>query len=116
MRIGVAKMRQYITGFTLAFLTLAPIYASAPSSQFFTADDHTQWVATILKEIQSIKVGMNRIDLLKVFKEEGGVSTRISRRYTYRDCPYIRVDVEFEQSGCLTIQVKVRLKVRKIKS
>jgi hypothetical protein len=42
---------------------------------------------------------MTRVDLLKVFREEGGLSTRTQRRFAYRDCPYIKVDVEFEPVG-----------------
>jgi len=38
-------------------------------------------------------------DLLRVFKEEGGISTREWRRYAYHDCPYIKVDVEFQPVG-----------------
>ena len=42
---------------------------------------------------------MSRADLLKVFTEEGGLSTRTWRRYVYRECLYIKVDVEFEPAG-----------------
>lgn len=46
--------------------------------------------------MQSVKVGMSRAELLKVFKEEGGLSTRLRRRYVYHECPTIKVDVEFD--------------------
>jgi hypothetical protein len=36
---------------------------------------------------------------LKVFREEGGLSTRTTQRYVYRECPYIKVDVTFEAVG-----------------
>jgi hypothetical protein len=62
-------------------------------------DEHTEWIAKSLKEIEGVKVGMTRLDLLRVFKEEGGLSTRTQRRYVYRDCPYIKVEVEFEPVG-----------------
>ena len=62
-------------------------------------DEHTEWIAKSLKEIETVKIGMTRDDLLKVFKEEGGISTRTWRRYVYRDCKYIKVDVEFEPVG-----------------
>ena len=42
---------------------------------------------------------MTRGDQLKVFTEEGGISTRAWRRYAYRDCPYIKIDAEFEAVG-----------------
>lgn len=58
--------------------------------------DHTQWVSAVLKEIDSFKVGSTRRDLLKTFSTEGGLSSRRSRTYVYKQCPYIKVDVEFE--------------------
>lgn len=81
-----------------AFVTLVSATAILPSSKP-QADEHTEWIARSLREIETIKVGMTRLDLLKVFKEEGGISTRTWRRYVYRDCPYIKVDVEFEPVG-----------------
>jgi hypothetical protein len=56
---------------------------------------HTQWVAGALKEIKSIKVGMTRKDLTLLFTVEGGIHNRSSRTYVYRECPYIKIDVEF---------------------
>jgi hypothetical protein len=49
--------------------------------------------------MQKIKVGMTRADLLKVFTTEGGLSTSLNRTFVYRDCSYIKVDVEFEAVG-----------------
>ncbi len=45
---------------------------------------------------ETIKVGMTRKDLLKVFVAEGGLSDRMQRIYAYRECPYIKVRVKFE--------------------
>ena len=59
----------------------------------------TEWIANSLKEMQKIKVGMTRADLLKVFTTEGGLSTGLYRTYVYRECAYIKVDVEFEPVG-----------------
>jgi hypothetical protein len=61
-----------------------------------TTLSHTQWVSSVLKETQSIKVGMSRKDLLKVYTTEGGISSRSWRTYAYRGCPYIKVDVQFQ--------------------
>lgn len=58
--------------------------------------EHSEWIAKSLKEIQNVKAGMTREDLLKVFDTEGGISTRKRRVYVYRECRYIKVDVEFE--------------------
>ncbi len=62
---------------------------------------HSEWVARSLNAIETIKVGMTRADLLKVFTVEGGLSTRTSRTFVFRECPYIKVDVGFEPVGAL---------------
>jgi len=59
----------------------------------------TEWIAQSFREMQTIKPGMTREELLRVFIEEGGISTRFERRYAYRDCPHIKVDVKFESGG-----------------
>jgi len=58
-----------------------------------------RWLSAAMVDMQSIKPGMTRGDLLKVFKEEGGISTRTWRRYAYGKCGYIKVDVDFEAVG-----------------
>jgi hypothetical protein len=57
--------------------------------------EQARWIRENLPELSSIKVGMTRGELLKVFMPEGGISTRIWRRYVYRKCGYVKVDVEF---------------------
>jgi len=66
----------------------------SPSTSPYDSE-HTRWIVTSLIEMQTIKVGMSRGELLKVFTTEGGLSTPRQRKYVYRDCPYIKVDVEF---------------------
>jgi hypothetical protein len=61
--------------------------------------DHTAWVADSLKRMQTIKPGMTRANLLKVFTTEGGLSTGLQRTFASQDCPYFKVDVEFEAVG-----------------
>lgn len=70
-----------------------------PAARSQEPKTHSEWVAQSLREMQTIKVGMTRADLLKVFSEEGGLSTRTQRQYVYRECPYIKVAVEFERVG-----------------
>ncbi len=41
---------------------------------------------------------MTRAELLKVFITEGGLSSATHRTFVYRDCPYIKVDVDFTDS------------------
>jgi len=62
-----------------------------------SADDQcTAWVAECLKQTADIKPGMTRKQLLEVYTTEGGLSTRLWRRYVWRHCPYIKVDVKFK--------------------
>jgi hypothetical protein len=93
------NMKMLITTVAIGLLTFVSIAGVLPTSESRGKDEHTEWIAKSLKEIESVKVGMTRGDLLKVFKEEGGISTRKLQRYPYRDCPYIKVDVEFEPVG-----------------
>lgn len=72
-------------------------------AQVESAKSHSEWIAQSLREMETIKVGMTRADLLKVFTEEGGLSTRTQRQYVYRECPYIKVAVEFEPVGTTAV-------------
>src|SRR4051812_37389439 len=75
--------------------TVVPLLAQNPQRQ----QDQTKWIADSLIEMKTIKVGMTRSDLLKVFDTEGGLSTGLNRTYVYRKCPLIKVDVEFQPIG-----------------
>ncbi len=61
--------------------------------------DHVAWVGEALKRMETIKPGMSREALLTVFTTEGGLSTGLQRTYVSRDCPYLKVDVEFQAVG-----------------
>lgn|GEM_PF-1744097 len=73
---------------------------------------HSEWVAQSLAEIQTIKVGMTRKELLKLFTVEGGISTRTSRTFVFRECPYIKVDVGFEPIGLPADKLKENMEDR----
>ena len=60
-------------------------------------DARVMWVAQALTRMLTIKPGMTRDDLLKVFTTEGGLSTPFEQTYVSRDCPYFKVDVEFRE-------------------
>ena len=60
---------------------------------------HKEWISRCIKRIQSIKPGATRGRLLEVVTTEGGMSNRRGRRYVYKECPYIKVDVEFKPIG-----------------
>jgi hypothetical protein len=59
------------------------------------SQQQTLWVLKVMSEIGIVRAGMTRKELLKVFKEEGGISTRTHRTYVYKDCPYIKVNAVF---------------------
>ncbi len=63
--------------------------------------ERTKWVESVMRSIFTIKPGATRKDLLTVFTEEGGLSTRTERTYVYKRCPYIKVDVVFAPVGDL---------------
>jgi hypothetical protein len=86
------NMKTFVT-----FLTAALILCSfsTPSFADRSVDKNlTQQISDILKECDSIKPGMTRADLLKVFTTEGGLSTQTWRTFVHSRCPYIKVDVE----------------------
>ena len=88
-------------GFVLMLILCFGAIAQLGSQQSLpqTDSDHTEWIEDVLKATQSIKVGMTRSDLLKVFTTEGGLSWSSQRTYVYRQCPYIKVDVKFAVSS-----------------
>jgi hypothetical protein len=53
----------------------------------------------VLLWTETIKPGMTRSDLLKVFTSEGGISFRTQQTYVLKQCPLIKVDVQFAKSG-----------------
>jgi hypothetical protein len=57
-------------------------------------EDRTIWVGHVLERMQTIKPGMTRDDLLKVFETQGGIYPH--RSFASRDCLYFKVDVEFK--------------------
>ena len=61
--------------------------------------DQARWIVAHLPEIESIKIGMTRRELLTVFMEEGGMSWRTWNHYVYRKCGFVKVSVEFTPVG-----------------
>ncbi len=59
-------------------------------------EERTKWVGKVLRQISAIEPGMRRSDLLKLFRTEGGLSTRTQRMYAHIECPYIKVNVRFK--------------------
>jgi hypothetical protein len=61
--------------------------------------DHSVWVAETLQRMETVKPGMTREALLKVFTTEGGLSSPLHRTFVRRACPFFKVDVEFQAVG-----------------
>jgi hypothetical protein len=84
------------------FSLIAAATVSGPRSIFAksqqkTSDAYVEWVAQVLKRMQSVEPGATRQTLLAVFRTEGGLSTGLQRTFVSRDCPYFKVDVQFGQ-------------------
>ena len=95
-----------VSGISLVMFTMI-IASSAQTSR--QTKGHSEWVAQSLSTIETIKVGMTRRDLLKLFTVEGGLSNRTTRTYVFRECPYIKVDVTFEPVGAPQDKLKERM-------
>jgi hypothetical protein len=84
-------------GFANANLLSGPLTHS--TGQEKCQQEHLEWVAQALQKMQTIQPGMTRKDLLEIFTTEGGLSTGLQRTYVSQECPYFKVDVEFEAVG-----------------
>lgn len=83
-------------GFTTISAGDPPNRALAQPDQMQPPCDHSEWVGQALTRMLTIKPGMTREALLNVFTTEGGLSAGLQRTYVSRNCPYFKVDVEFE--------------------
>jgi hypothetical protein len=72
------------------FFQMSQSLISAPPQE-----THEEWLLKRLAEVRTVNPGMTRVDLLKVFAEDGGLNTIPASRYTLKSCPYIKVDVQF---------------------
>jgi len=82
-----------------ALVSLTFVVSTSRSALPQETCDHTKWLEGSLEEIETIKVGMTRRDLMKLFREQGGLFTRTQQQFVYRKSPYIQVTVKFEAIG-----------------
>ncbi len=96
--------------FVLLLLSMVVIVDSAfvrparSANQERTTQEHIAWVHHTLEKMETIKPGMTRWDLLHVFRTEGarqtftmgGAPTVLRERFVSQDCPYFKIDVEFQ--------------------
>ena len=89
-----------IAGVAVVVVAMWSCWAHGFEAEPFKFDqDAERWVGNALLEIETVKVGMTRGQLLAMFGMEGGVFSGLRRTYVYRRCPTIKVDVEFEAVG-----------------
>ena len=84
---------------TAAFGAVDALDARSIQAQLQDSENHCAWLAKVWTHMQTVKTGMTRKTLLTVFTTEGGLSTGLRRTYVSRDCPYLKVDVEFQAVG-----------------
>jgi hypothetical protein len=53
-------------------------------------------VERALGDLQGVKIGMARRDMERFFVVAGGMTFRNHTSYVYRDCEYLKVDVDFK--------------------
>ena len=88
-----------LIGLCVSFSRIDGNFSKVQPSTDHTSEEHNVWVAQSLNRMESVKPGMTRAELMKIFTVEGGESTGLQRTYVYRDCPYFKVDVEFTPVG-----------------
>ena len=95
----IQRLRLYVLLAVIAIGGAHTFPASAQSTRGQAGEDHVAWVAQALQRMQTIRPGMTRQTLLTVFTTEGGLMTGLRRTFVSRDCPYFKVDVEFQAVG-----------------
>ena len=82
----------------LAFVTatLGQNHTPSPPSDDW---EHTLWIDGTLTAIESIEVGMSSKELEKLFTVEGGIHQTEDYVYIYKECPYIKVNVQLTHDG-----------------
>jgi hypothetical protein len=56
-------------------------------------------ITRVLNVVGGLKAGDKRADVERNFRMDGGLSFTPANRYVFKDCPYIKIDVEFSQQS-----------------
>ena len=73
--------------------------ARAYQAQVTDDQAHQRWLEERYKEAISIKPGMSRADLIKLFDEDGGGQMIAATRYVLKSCRLIQIEVKFDAYG-----------------
>jgi hypothetical protein len=74
-------------------------FASPAEGQCNSQSDHIVWVGKSLDRMLTIKAGMTRNQLLKIFTPQGGVYSAKERQFVSCDCFYFKVNVTFRRAA-----------------
>ena len=76
-----------------------PLRAESSADEEQACQAHMDWFTGVLNRMATVKPGSTRKALLEVFTTQGGLSNGLQRTYVSRDCPYFKVNVEFQAVG-----------------
>lgn len=110
---GIRPAEQKITEQATGFESNFPLMLAAPDMEYTgstgTKSKHEQWLLERIKEARSIKPGMSRGALLKVFKADvGGLQSVPTTSYDLKSCGDVRlhVIVSFDKRKYSLLQVR----------
>lgn len=95
----IQRLRVFVLVWSAVAGCVCAFQASAQTVREQTVQSHVAWVAQALERMQTIKPGATRETLRTVFTTEGGLSSGLRQTFVSRDCPYFKVDVEFQAVG-----------------
>ena len=82
-----------------ALISLFFVVSALPSALPQETCDYSKWLQASLEEIDTVRAGMTRRDLMKLFRAQGGIFTRTQQQFVYRKSSLIHVTVKFEAVG-----------------
>jgi len=82
----------------LTLIVLGTVFLSncVKTSSGQNQTSNCQCVSDALSEIGKIEAGMKRKDLVKIFRNDGGISAINPQRFVYEKCNFIKVEVKFK--------------------
>jgi hypothetical protein len=80
---------------SLIFILISAVCMGSVFSQK-KEQTHLEWLSERITEAKSVKAGMSRADLLKVFDRESGFQVIPAEAYVLKSCFLIKVNVKFD--------------------
>jgi hypothetical protein len=88
----------------IACLLILGVIGIRTHGQGTAGKSHEEWLQDEYKQASSIKAGMTRTDLQKIFSIDGGINSIPASRYVLKSCRMIKVEVEFEPTNGRTFK------------